>query len=59
MRSAIDIAHNFGLRVVAEGVERPEVRDELQRLGCDLAQGNLFGTPMTPAAFREWWAKHS
>jgi EAL domain-containing protein (putative c-di-GMP-specific phosphodiesterase class I)/GGDEF domain-containing protein len=59
VRSAIDIAHHFGLRVVAEGVEREEVRGELERLGCDLAQGNLFGAPMPPAVFREWWAKHS
>ncbi len=59
VRSAIDIAHNFGLRVVAEGVERSDVRDKLERLGCDLIQGNLLGAPMPPAAFREWWAKHS
>ena len=59
VRSAIDIAHNFGLRVVAEGVERPEVAEALARMGCDAAQGHLLGPPMPPAAFREWWTKHS
>jgi EAL domain-containing protein (putative c-di-GMP-specific phosphodiesterase class I) len=59
VRSAIDIAHNFDLRVVAEGVERPEVLEELRRLGCDLVQGNLVSPPLPPAAFREWWSKHA
>lgn len=59
VRSAIDIAHNFGLRVVAEGVERGETREELQRLGCDLAQGSFLCAPLPPAALREWWSARS
>ena len=59
VRSAIDIAHNFGLRVVAEGVESVEVRDELQRLGCDLAQGNFIGPALPASALREWWSTRS
>ena len=59
VRSAIDIAHNFGLRVVAEGVERGDTLEELRRLGCDVVQGQAIGAPMTAPAFREWWAKHS
>jgi len=59
VRSAIDIAHNFGLRVVAEGVERAEVRDELQRLGCDLAQGNFIAPALPASALREWWSTRS
>jgi EAL domain-containing protein (putative c-di-GMP-specific phosphodiesterase class I)/GGDEF domain-containing protein len=59
VRSAIDIAHNFGLRVVAEGVERPEVAEALARMGCDMAQGYHLGAPMPASAFREWWASHS
>jgi EAL domain-containing protein (putative c-di-GMP-specific phosphodiesterase class I)/GGDEF domain-containing protein len=59
VRSAIDIAHNFGLRVVAEGVERAEARDELQRMGCDLAQGNFLCEALPPAALREWWSARS
>jgi len=58
-RSAIDIAHNFGLRVLAEGVEGEPVRAELARLGCDLAQGNGVCAPLAPAALRDWWSEHA
>jgi len=42
VRSAIDIARNFGLRVLAEGVESQEVRDEVKRRIDDLAPGGGF-----------------
>ena len=59
VRSAIDIAHHFGLRVVAEGVENDAVREELTRLKCDLAQGHAVSAPLSPAAFRDWWLHHA
>jgi EAL domain-containing protein (putative c-di-GMP-specific phosphodiesterase class I) len=59
VRSAIDIGRHFGFHVVAEGVERAEVRDALVEAGCEAAQGYLFAAPMTAAALREWWTKHS
>ena len=59
VRSAIDLGHHFGLRVVAEGVETAAVRAELARIGCDLAQGHLFAKPMAEAPMRHWWAEHS
>jgi EAL domain-containing protein (putative c-di-GMP-specific phosphodiesterase class I) len=59
VRSAIDLGHHFGLRVVAEGVEGADVRAELTRCGCDLAQGFLFAKPMAEAPLRHWWAEHS
>jgi EAL domain-containing protein (putative c-di-GMP-specific phosphodiesterase class I) len=49
VRSTIDLGHNLGLRVVAEGVEDTETRDALQALGCDLAQGFLWSRAV-PAA---------
>jgi EAL domain-containing protein (putative c-di-GMP-specific phosphodiesterase class I) len=55
VRSTIDLAHNLGLRVVAEGVERPEVWDILRELGCDVGQGYLFGFPMSPDDFVRWY----
>jgi EAL domain-containing protein (putative c-di-GMP-specific phosphodiesterase class I) len=47
------------LRVVAEGVESGAIRNELSRIGCDLAQGHLFAKPMAEAPMRHWWAEHS
>ena len=46
VRSTIDLAHNMGLRVVAEGVESREVLDRLRALGCDEAQGYYIARPM-------------
>ncbi|HUL96984.1 MAG TPA: GGDEF domain-containing phosphodiesterase [Usitatibacter sp.] len=56
--SAIDIARHFGLRVVAEGVERADTRDALAALGCNFAQGHLFAKPLAEPALREWRAAH-
>ncbi len=44
-RSIIDLAHNLGHRVVAEGVEDMSTLDLLRELGCDVAQGFLFARP--------------
>jgi diguanylate cyclase (GGDEF)-like protein/PAS domain S-box-containing protein len=55
VRSTIDLAHNLGLKVVAEGVERPGVWGKLKDLGCDYGQGYLFGAPMSPDEFNRWY----
>jgi diguanylate cyclase (GGDEF)-like protein len=52
--TTVDLAHQLGVTVVAEGVESEAVRSELQALGCDLAQGYFLGRPMPAAAFAEW-----
>ena len=44
-RSIVDLAHNLGHRVVAEGVEDTATLELLRGLGCDVAQGYLFGRP--------------
>jgi len=52
--TTIDLAHQLGVMVVAEGVESEAVRSELQVLGCDVAQGYLLGRPMPADVFAEW-----
>lgn len=50
VRSLIGMAHDLGLRVVAEGVERREQLDFLRAIHCDLMQGFLLSTPQPAAA---------
>ena len=57
MRSAIDLGHHFGMRVVAEGVESAAVRDALSAAGCDFVQGNHISLPLPAPAFRDWWSR--
>jgi predicted signal transduction protein with EAL and GGDEF domain len=59
VRSAIDLGHHFGMRVVAEGVETVAVREALAGLGCDLMQGHLSSSAMAAPALREWWRRHA
>jgi EAL domain-containing protein (putative c-di-GMP-specific phosphodiesterase class I) len=54
VRSTIDLAHNLGLQVVAEGVENEEVSTILTRLRCDAAQGFFFAEPMPASDVVDW-----
>lgn len=47
VESTVMIARAFGLRVIAEGVERPDQAEELRALGIDMLQGFMFGRPRT------------
>jgi diguanylate cyclase (GGDEF)-like protein/PAS domain S-box-containing protein len=48
VRIIIMLAHNLGMKVVAEGVETQAQLDLLQKLGCEFAQGYLFSKPAEP-----------
>ncbi len=52
VRSTIDLAHNLGLSVVAEGVENEQHLHTLLRLGCDVGQGYFLGRPADAESFR-------
>jgi EAL domain-containing protein (putative c-di-GMP-specific phosphodiesterase class I) len=54
VRSTIDLAHNLGLTVVAEGVEDDVALRMLIEYGCDSAQGYLFSRPCPAAELTEW-----
>ncbi|MDA0165940.1 EAL domain-containing protein [Solirubrobacter ginsenosidimutans] len=50
VRSTIDLAHNLGLKVVAEGVESEDAWRQLETLGCDFAQGYYLSRPLPAEA---------
>ena len=43
------LAHNLGLKVIAEGVQTPAQLERLRELGCEFGQGYLFSRPLDPA----------
>ncbi|MEK9953171.1 MAG: EAL domain-containing protein, partial [Curvibacter sp.] len=57
VRSTIDLAHNLGLSVVAEGVENAAILELLRGLGCDEVQGYHISRPMPAPDFMEWLGK--
>jgi EAL domain-containing protein (putative c-di-GMP-specific phosphodiesterase class I) len=54
VRSTIDLAHNIGLNVVAEGVEDETTLDRLRAMGCDMAQGYHVSKPLTAVDLLTW-----
>lgn len=56
VKATIDLAHNLGMRVVAEGVETQEIKDQLQQLNCDIVQGFLYSKPLASNDFSEWFS---
>jgi diguanylate cyclase (GGDEF)-like protein len=57
VRSTINLGHDLGLRVIAEGVEDEETLRRLACFGCDLAQGYYMSRPLAPDAFETWIAE--
>jgi EAL domain-containing protein (putative c-di-GMP-specific phosphodiesterase class I) len=51
VHSTIELAHNLGLSVVAEGVENKKAFDLLIQLGCDTIQGFLISKPISREMF--------
>jgi diguanylate cyclase (GGDEF)-like protein/PAS domain S-box-containing protein len=58
VRSMIDLGHNLGLQVVAEGVEHADDLALLRRLGCDLAQGFHLSRPLPLTDLLGWLDAH-
>ena len=57
VRSTIEMAHNLGLSVVAEGIETEATYNKLVELGCDVAQGFLISKPLPLELFDEFISK--
>ena len=58
VRSTIQLGHSLNLSVVAEGVETPAELRELERYGCDIAQGFHLGRPIPPEEIPQWLSAH-
>ncbi|TKB07033.1 bifunctional diguanylate cyclase/phosphodiesterase [Desulforhopalus sp. IMCC35007] len=54
VNAIIQLAHNLGLKVVAEGVEDKKTFDHLKILACDIQQGFWIGEPFDAEAFEKW-----
>lgn len=54
VRSTIDLGHNLGLKVIAEGVENQESWNRLKEMGCDSAQGYFMSRPIPADQFMQW-----
>lgn len=58
VRSTIDLGHNLGLSVVAEGVENLATQQLLREMGCDYIQGYYLSKPLSVDAVRPWLLDH-
>ena len=54
VHSVIELAHNLGLTVTAEGVENQRTQSLLQKQKCDMAQGFHISPPLPGAAVQQW-----
>ncbi len=59
MRSAVNLGHNLGMTVVAEGVEDGTAQSELADMGCDLVQGYQICRPVPARELELWIEAHS
>jgi diguanylate cyclase (GGDEF)-like protein/PAS domain S-box-containing protein len=59
VRTVIDLAHNLGKQVCAEGVEDAETLRRLEEMGCDLAQGYFISHAVPAAALMTWLTENS
>ena len=60
VNSIVDLGHNLGLKVIAEGIENQRTWEMLRDKGCDFGQGYLMGRAMTATDFTLWlenWRK--
>ena len=54
VRSTIDLAHNLGMQVVAEGIEEKEMLELLSILGCESGQGYYISRPKSEDDLQNW-----
>ena len=57
VQSAVDLGHNLGLHVVAEGVEDAATQGMLASMGCDQMQGYFISRPIPADRLNAWLEK--
>ncbi len=58
VQATIDLAHNFGLHAVAEGVETMPMLEILSEMQCDTVQGYIISRPIEAADYLDWLTRH-
>jgi diguanylate cyclase (GGDEF)-like protein len=58
VKAIINLAHNLGLQVIAEGVESEEIIAKLKDYGCDMAQGYYLNKPLSAPDFTQWMSAY-
>lgn len=59
VESAINLAHNLGLKIIAEGIEDTETEKMLIDMGCDMGQGYLYSKPLNDQDISNWIEKNN
>lgn len=59
VRSVVELGHNLGLLVTAEGVENASVLSSLTDFGCDTGQGFFLSRPLDADALGDWLRNHA
>jgi diguanylate cyclase len=54
VKATINLGHNLGLIVTAEGVENKDIMTQLMEFGCDVAQGYFLSKPVSVQNFNQW-----
>jgi diguanylate cyclase (GGDEF)-like protein len=54
VKAIINLAHNLGLQVTADGIESEEIMTKLKDYGCDMAQGYYLSKPLSATDFTQW-----
>ena len=54
VNATVNLAHNLGFHVTAEGVETEEIMEKLKTYGCDIAQGYYLSKPFSVSDFNKW-----
>ncbi|HZK22418.1 MAG TPA: EAL domain-containing protein, partial [Oscillospiraceae bacterium] len=59
VESTINLAHNLGLKVIAEGIEDEATEKLLIEMGCDMGQGFLYSKPLNEQEIFTWFEKNN